>query len=250
MSSPIEIEIKLCETVELLDGCVELQRDVFDLPEIELSPVRHFIVTMHAGGFTLGAFDKNNLIGFCLSVPAFIDGERAFYSHMTAVHPRYQSRGIGSRLKWAQRERSLELGVKKIKWTFQPEKALNAFFNLEKLGAEVVAYMPNFYGTDYGAGFGVDKIRISSDRLFAIWNLDSEKVVQLAAGKAPKRLRKPVEYIETTANWGELLMSDRATAASEQERIRREFQDCFANGLVCRGFRKHESHPKYKLYER
>ena len=40
-----EIEIRECETLEQLAGCVDLQRDVFALPEVELSPVRHFVVT-------------------------------------------------------------------------------------------------------------------------------------------------------------------------------------------------------------
>ena len=65
-----EIEIRECETLEQLAGCVDLQRDVFALPEVELSPVRHFVVTKNAGGFTLGAYDGDKLAGFVLSVPA------------------------------------------------------------------------------------------------------------------------------------------------------------------------------------
>ena len=51
-----KIEIRECFTPEELSGCVTLQREVFAMPEVEISPVRHFIVTRHAGGFTLGAF--------------------------------------------------------------------------------------------------------------------------------------------------------------------------------------------------
>ncbi|MCV4755041.1 GNAT family N-acetyltransferase, partial [Escherichia coli] len=76
--------------------CVDLQRQVFTLPEVEISPVRHFVVTKNAGGFTLGAFAEGELIGFVLSVPAFLRGERAFYSHMTAVRADYQGSGIGA----------------------------------------------------------------------------------------------------------------------------------------------------------
>ncbi|MEO7658728.1 MAG: GNAT family N-acetyltransferase, partial [Pyrinomonadaceae bacterium] len=138
-----ELEIRECETLEELSECVQLQRDVFALPEVELSPVRHLIVTKNAGGFTLGAFDGEKLAGFVLSVPAIIRGKHAFYSHMTGVRAEYQSRGIGGKLKWAQRIRALEEGVKYIKWTFEPIKARNAHFNLEKLGAIVPEYHPN-----------------------------------------------------------------------------------------------------------
>jgi len=106
-----EIEIRECVTLDELAECVQLQRDVFALPEVELSPVRHFIVTKNAGGFTLGAYDGDRLAGFTLSVPAFLRGEKAFYSHMTGVRQEYQSHGIGGILKWAQRTRALSEGV-------------------------------------------------------------------------------------------------------------------------------------------
>ncbi len=187
-----EIKIRECDTVELLEGCVGLQRRVFALPEIEISPVRHLVVTMHAGGFTLGAFSGERLVGFCLSVPAVLNGERALYSHMTAVDDEFQGLGIGAQLKWSQRERSLAEGIRLIKWTFQPEKARNAFFNLEKLGAEVRDFMPNFYGSDYGSGTGeANAIAIRSDRLFGIWELDSPKVRELAEGKKYETERQP-----------------------------------------------------------
>ena len=68
---------------------------------------------------------------------------------MAAVKQGFQSSGIGAKLKWAQREKALEKGVKYIKWTFQPVQTRNAFFNLEKLGVIIKHYEPNFYGTDY-----------------------------------------------------------------------------------------------------
>src|SRR5690349_10037638 len=137
-----KIEIRECETLDELAACVDLQREVFALPEIEISPVRHLIVTKNAGGFVFGAFAADELVGFVLSVPAFLRGERAFYSHMTAVKQDFQSRGLGAALKWAQRNRALKAGVKYVKWTFEPWKARNAFFNLEKLGAVVREYQP------------------------------------------------------------------------------------------------------------
>jgi nicotinate-nucleotide pyrophosphorylase len=42
MTKP-EIEVRECETLEELAECVQLQRDVFALPEIEISPVRHLV---------------------------------------------------------------------------------------------------------------------------------------------------------------------------------------------------------------
>jgi predicted GNAT superfamily acetyltransferase len=240
------IKIRECSTLEDLASCVDLQREVFALPEIEISPVRHFVVTKNAGGFALGAFAERQLVGFVLSVPAFLRGEKAFYSHMTAVRADVQGLGIGARLKWAQRDRALELGVRSIKWTFEPVKARNAFFNLEKLGAIVTEYQENFYGTDYSTAEG-ERIGLASDRLFAEWHLESEKVSKLAVGGPFAENDEPAARITVPGNWSELVR-DPARALAEQLRVREEFQSALADGLVARGFVRDDAEPHYLLY--
>lgn len=251
MSREQKIIIRQCAGVEELGACVRLQREVFALPEIEISPVRHFIVTNRAGGFTLGAFTgENSLVGFVLSVPSFLGNKKFFYSHMTAVKKEFQSCGIGARLKWAQREEALRRGVDFIKWTFQPVQARNAFFNLEKLGAVVRHYEPNFYGTDYSTLENQDeKIGLDSDRLFAEWRLESEKVKKLAKGESYLEKKNFVKTIEIPNDWNALVKADPRKAIAEQARAKDEFQAAFARGLVGRGFEKNETNPKYLLFE-
>lgn len=244
-----EIQIRECTALEDLAACVDLQREVFALPDIEISPVRHLVVTKNAGGFTLGAYSGSELVGFVLSVPAFLRGEKAFYSHMTAVRATFQGSGIGARLKWAQRERALGVGVRSIKWTFEPVKARNAFFNLEKLGAVVTDYEENFYGVDYSTAPGA-KIGLASDRLFAEWQLESEKVTALAKGDAFLESAKPVREIAVPSNWSELVSNDPSAALAEQLRVRDEFQSAFAHKLVGRGFVRDGESPRYLLYEK
>lgn len=242
-----EITVRECATVAELTECVDLQRTVFALPEVELSPVRHFIVTKNAGGFTLGAFAAGELVGFVLSVPAFLRGERAFYSHMTAVATAYQHCGIGARLKWAQRERAMACGVEFIKWTFEPGKARNAYFNLEKLGAVVTEYQRNFYGTDYSTAQSGAKIGLDSDRLFAEWHLTSERTGDLAAGRRPEAAKEPAVSVRVPADWQQLVANAPETAVSELRRIRTEFELAFAEKLVCRRFGRSEN--AYLFYE-
>ncbi len=246
---PGSIEIRECITLDALAECVQLQREVFALPEVELSPVRHFIVTRNAGGFTLGAYDGDRLAGYVLSVPAYVRGVRAYYSHMTGVRSEYQSHGVGAALKWAQRERALAEGVKFIKWTFEPVKARNAQFNLEKLGAEVCEYHRNFYGTDYAVLPESGKqIGLQSDRLFAEWHLESEKVTALANGERWSDDRTPDAEIEIVNDWSSLVGSDPVKGFELQLRIRGEFEAAFADGMVGRAFRRDAEHPKYLLY--
>lgn len=244
------IEIRQCSSVEDLSRCVALQRETFALPEIEISPVRHFIVTEHAGGFTLGAFSGAELIGFVLSVAAFFGNEKFFYSHMAAVKQNFQSSGIGARLKWAQRAEALTRGVNFIKWTFQPVQARNAYFNLEKLGVIIKNYEPNFYGTDYGISPDqTEEIGLDSDRLFAEWHLNSEKVARLANGESCAEKNELVKRIAIPNDWNALIKTDLKTAAAEQTRIKGEFQSAFAENLICRGFERDAETPKYLLYD-
>lgn len=246
---PEHLEIRECVTLDELADCVQLQRDVFNLPEVELSPVRHLIVTKNAGGFALGAFDSGRLAGFVLSVPAFMRGERAYYSHMTGVRAEYQSHGVGAALKWAQRRRALDEGVRYIKWTFEPVKARNAHFNLNKLGAVVREYQVNFYGKDYTTTAQVAKrFGLASDRLIAEWHLDSPKVECLAAGEKWVEDDDVAAEIAIMSDWMGIVESDVKRALSEQLRIRREFQTAFELGLFARSFDRAGKDPKYLLY--
>lgn len=251
MDEKSDIEIRECTTFDELSACVDLQREVFALPEIEISPVRHLIVTVNAGGFVLGAFDGEMLVGFVLSVPAFLRGQAAFYSHMTAVKGSHQSSGIGGRLKWAQRDKALALGVKFVKWTFEPWKARNAYFNLEKLGAIVSEYQPNFYGIDYAtySTAGVP-IGLASDRLFAEWHLESAKVTALSNGDSFTETEEPEVEIAVTLDWSALVARDSNEAIEEQKRLKAEFEPAFERGLVGRGFKRDDASPAYLLYKK
>jgi predicted GNAT superfamily acetyltransferase len=246
-----KFEIRECTALDELAACVDLQREVFAIPEVELSPVRHLVVTKNAGGFILGAFDDSELVGFVLSVPAFLRGEPAIYSHMTAVKGTHQSFGIGAKLKWAQRTRALAEGIKTIKWTFEPWKARNAHFNLEKLGAVAVEYQPNFYGIDYAsAAIDGKPVGLASDRLFAEWPLESEKVSALAAGEKFVETRDPAAEIIVTPNWAELLNKNIPAALAEQARLKKEFGTAFDKGLIAGGFIRDANVPRYLLFRR
>lgn len=246
-----KIDIRECTTLEELLLCQELQKEVFGLPDLEVSPVRHLVVTRSAGGFILGAFSGERLIGFVLSVPGFTGENRFFYSHMTAVSKDFQNSGIGAKLKWAQRDFSLAQGVDLIKWTFQPVLARNAYFNLNRLGATIKKYVPNFYGTDYyTAHLESGKLGLDSDRLYADWNLNSRKVIALSKGESYEETGEIVQQVEIPANWSELAKNDLPQAIAEQKRIKKELTESFENGLIARAFERSEISPKYLLFDK
>lgn len=244
------VEIREVNTVEEYDACIELQRAAFGLPDLEISPRRHLIVSRMAGGWTLGAFADGRLIGFVHHLTAAKGNEIFGYSHMMAVDPAFQNQGVGAQLKWAQRDRSLAEGRTSIKWTFEPMRARNAHFNLNRLGIVIREYAVNFYGTDYNtseAEKAAGVVGFDSDRLFASWELNSPRVEALAL-RQEYAADAPVLSIEIPADFSSLLKSDPATAKSEVLRVRVEFLAALKDGLVCRAFERDDSHPRYLFY--
>jgi predicted GNAT superfamily acetyltransferase len=246
------LEIREVSSIEEYDACIRLQRDVFGLPDLEISPRRHLIVSRMAGGWTLGAFVAGTLVGFVHHLAA-VSGERIFgYSHMMAVATEYQNGGVGARLKWAQRMRALSEGRDFIKWTFEPMRARNAHFNLNRLGVAIREYAVNFYGTDYSTNPAEKEAGISgmdSDRLFASWDLNSPRVKALAAG-----LEYPLgaadHVIQIPANFSQMLKSDPVAGKREQLRVREEFLNALGEGLVCRAFQRDAERPRYLFYRK
>lgn len=246
-----EITIRECTTLEELLLCQELQKQVFGLPDLEVSPVRHLVVTRSAGGFILGAFAEERLVGFVLSVPGFTGEKRFFYSHMTAVDASFQNSGIGAKLKWAQRDFSLAQGIDLIKWTFQPVLARNAYFNLNRLGATISKYIPNFYGTDYYTSHLKNgKLGLDSDRLYADWNLNSEKTIALSKGETYEEAGEIVSKVEIPVSWSDLVKNDLPRAIAEQKRVKNELTEAFSKGLIAREFERSETAPKYLLFDK
>jgi chorismate synthase len=242
-----EINIRECTTIQELDACVHLQRTVFGLPDLEISPRRHLIVSRQAGGWTLGAFVGEQLVGFVHHLAAVRNNDDIFgYSHMMAVEPAFQNKGVGARLKWAQRARAITEGRKFIKWTWDPMQARNAHFNLNRLGVTVSQYAANFYGTDYP---NEPTIGIDSDRLFAEWRLTSDRVSKLAQSGVMTPAGAPAATIAVLQSWTKLLHEDPENARSEQLRVRHAFQEAFAAGLICAGFDRSAEQPSYLLYE-
>ena len=248
-----EIQVRECTTIAEFDNCVALQSEAFGLPDLEISPRRHLIVSREAGGWTLGAFVAERMVGFVHHLAAVRPNNEIYgYSHMMAVARDYQNKGIGARLKWAQRERALVEGRTFIKWTWDPMQARNAHFNLNRLGVTVDAYRDNFYGTDYFADPSQaleDRPGLQSDRLFARWNLGSPRVVALAAGSAAPIDAKPAASVAIPAEWSALVKRDPRHAREIQTRVRAEFKEAFAQGLVCAAFERGAEESRYLLFE-
>jgi predicted GNAT superfamily acetyltransferase len=148
------------------------------------------IAAARNGGMVLGAFDSEQMIGFLFGFLGMNPDRRLkLCSQTMGVLPDYRNRGVAARLKWAQRERMLAVGIDLITWTFDPLEAPNARLNLHTLGAAVSSYDRNLFGEDFGElGRG-----LPSDRFQASWWISSPRVNSLAAGETvqPEQLAGP-----------------------------------------------------------
>jgi GNAT superfamily N-acetyltransferase len=101
----------------------------------------------HSGNYVVGARLGNRMVG---GLVGWLGGSPAhelhLHSHILGVVAGSQVRGLGFELKQHQRRWCLERGVKVVEWTTDPLVRRNAYFNLNKLGAEAREYLVNFYG--------------------------------------------------------------------------------------------------------
>jgi len=147
-----QIEIRPLRTMAECHEAAALQREVWGGDYTDVVPATLLHVVDYVGGLAAGAFDASGeLLGFVFGVSGIRDGNLVHWSHMLGVRASARNLGLGRRLKEYQRDTLRAIGVKRILWTFDPLMAKNAYFNLTRLGARVVEYVPDMYGTSTSA---------------------------------------------------------------------------------------------------
>lgn len=192
----MSLSIRPLTTVAELRACEVLQRQVWALPDaLEIVP-SHLLVTVERnGGLLLGAFDGERLAGFVFGFPGFSpNGKLKHCSHMMGVAPGYQGRGVGYRLKLAQREAVLEQGIDLVTWTYDPLESRNAYLNIHKLGCVCRTYVRDYYGPlsdGLSAGLPTDRFQVE-------WWIGSERVRRRLVGESSPRLADAVAQANDT----------------------------------------------------
>jgi len=161
----MQIDLDLLEVRELA-SITEL-RAIQQLDEIVWNehpiPLHQIITSIQNGGLVLGAYADGILVGFSYSFAGFKDGVSYLCSHMLGVHPDYQAKGIGAKLKQAQKLKAREMGYSLITWTYDPLESRNAFLNLTKLHTICNTYVENCYGLmndDLNNGLPSDRFKV------------------------------------------------------------------------------------------
>jgi predicted GNAT superfamily acetyltransferase len=233
--SPDSIVIRRTQGLDELRACVALQKEVWNFTDIELVPLRMFVVAEKVGGQVMGAFEGSQMVGFALSLPGTRTGHVYLHSHMLAVRKDHRNSGLGRRLKLLQREDALARGIELIEWTFDPLEIKNAYLNIEKLGAIVRRYNINQYGITSSPLQG----GLPSDRLIAEWWLKSKRVeTLLGTGKNPPFQRDAEVAVPAQIYEWKASPETRAKAQGVQERNRDQFLKLLPQELAVLGYER------------
>ena len=200
-------------------GEQNLARGIFDLTwsmdtGTEITP-NLLQAMVHSGSYLSGAFIDNKIVGAAFAFPA-TNGGLHLHSHMTAVLPEFRDKGVGYALKIDQWNWAKKKIYSHLSWTFDPLVRRNAKLNIAKLGVEISAYFPNFYGDMPDALNAGDE----SDRLMVSWRTDVD------APKARELIINP-ELGDILIEIPEDIVAIRSKNQSESMKWRRQVREQF-----------------------
>jgi predicted GNAT superfamily acetyltransferase len=233
-SSQNDIRIQPLSSLEHFERCVVLQLEVWGYSDGDVIPRRVFVIAQRIGGQVIGAFAGETLVGFAMSLPGYRDRRPYLHSHMLAVLPEYRNAGIGRRLKLAQRDDAIARGFDLMEWTFDPLEIRNSHLNINRLGAIVRRYQPDFYGPSSSPLQG----GLPTDRLYAEWWLRSDRVANLLRGEAQSvQILERVTVPHTIYKWKQDAQQ-RNLAQTLQSNNRTALESAFQRGLAVVGYER------------
>jgi predicted GNAT superfamily acetyltransferase len=177
---------------------------------------------IHSGAYLSGAFIDGECVGAAFAFPA-TSGGLHLHSHMTAVLDIFRDKGIGYTLKVDQYKWAKQNNYKEITWTFDPLVARNAKLNILKLGVDISAYYPNFYGDmpdELNAGDESDRVMAS---LKVVGDVPTPRTAISAPDKSAVLIAIPSDIVAI-----------RGKDLAENLRWRRSVRDEFV-GVLARG---------------
>lgn len=180
-ASGADVELREPDGVGTYDALVKLlDRTWGRSPEAGHVIPRELVIAIRSAGGQVSVAERDgDVVGATVAmIGRTDDGEQILHSHVTAVDPDLQTRGVGTALKWHQRAWALTRGIEEVRWSYDPLIRRNAHLNLIKLGARPVGYVENLYGPmddELNAG-------LPTDRFLVTWKLTERRVVAAAAG--------------------------------------------------------------------
>ena len=268
-----DLTIRPLASLTEYQACAEFQEEIWGRGFNEKVSAAILMIANRLGGLAAGVFDgEGRLQGFVFGLTGMIDGKQVHWSDMLAVRSGLRDRGLGTLLKLYQRDVLLERGVREMRWTFDPLQGRNAHVNFSKLGIVCREYVEDMYG-ETGSPLHQG---VGTDRLVAIWELDSEEegtrvsaaedtyspdgvsgVPQIlpilqegsfpSPGKPTLGLDNPLLLLAIPGDVDEMMREDISLAIRWREATREAFRHYFSRGYEARGFLRGEEVSLYFL---
>ena len=252
------IEVRPIKDIKDFKKIPEIQKSAWGFSDRDIEPHQLMTRIQKYGGLVLGIYFNGDLAGFSYALIGKWKGKYFIFSHMTGVRKEDQKKGFGFLLKKAQREEVLNMGYDVIRWSFDPLESMNAFFNIHRLGIISIEYERDIYGTGES---GLHK-GLSTDRLIATWNLNSDRVIRKmnrkdplitehVPEKKPEDFTQKTAYIEIPGDIRSLKKTDIDEAVQWRMKTRRLFESAFQNNYVVKDivFSEDKKRIFYKLFK-
>jgi predicted GNAT superfamily acetyltransferase len=201
----------LPEAAELLAGALGFRaRDSI--------PPWVILTTTETGGLAIGAYRGARMIGFSYALPALGATGTVPVAHLfscgLAVVEEERGRGVGRKLKLAQRDRAIARGIPLIRWTADPMSAAALHLYLSRLQARLVGYRAGMFT-------GLREHAAPQDDVEIAWELNG-------ARRAPAGEQDAIQ-VEVPADVGRLPPHQ---AKQWRGRVRRLMSALLADGYV------------------
>lgn len=169
----MDFSIRPVETIEEIEGIVNVQRMAWNMDDIGIVPLFETRAVADAGFVYIAVDKEERVIGFIYGYHHF---PHWHYSHMMAVLPEWQGKNVGYELKRYHRKMAIqsEHFVEGIKWTVDPLLPNNAYLNFAKLGCTCDTYKINYYGDPDRDGVEI-YAGVPTDRFLVIWPIHNER---------------------------------------------------------------------------
>ncbi|GGB44922.1 hypothetical protein GCM10011492_40030 [Flexivirga endophytica] len=204
------------------------------------------VALLHSDNYVAGAFDGTRLVGVCVGFFTS-PGQAGLHSHIAGVRRTHVGRGVGVALKLHQRAWAIGNGITTISWTYDPLVARNAYFNLHRLGARAIDYVPDFYGDmsdGLNDGHGSDRMVTRWD--LAVWPPDHSAMpvgppaLELGRAREPVRITVPADAqtcrVAVPDDIGALRLRDVDLAVEWRRTTRDVLTDLIGSGWSISGF--------------
>jgi predicted GNAT superfamily acetyltransferase len=236
----MDVEYKELKSKSDIDQCIELQKSIFDLSDVDLiSPLLLKLIARNDPpiGISLGVFYKNKLIGFIIGMASFF--EKSIYVLMMGMHHSYQNKTYGFGLLKRMRDLSISNNLNYMYCIYDPLEANLARLYYICFGCLGIKYIKDAYFYSH------DTIlkSIPNDTLVVRWDLKATRTVErVEKGEIKKSLHiefpiasfdyltyPPKVLVEIPENFNQLKETDYESAFHWREKTRKIFTEYINN---------------------